>query len=122
MRIELREEVPCQIKMACTACGVWDRPGEPAFFVDGNTNEWICRQCVEAGEGHIRQMFLKQAEQHRLAAAAYEEGANGEILISELQIQRAKAIARREREAWEAEKARAYADGEASPDDDPFAF
>ncbi len=112
MRIELHEEVPGQFKMSCTACGVWDRPGEPAFFVDGDVNEWICQRCVEAGEQHIRAMFLKQAERFSLVSTAYEKAAKGEIMISELQVQQAKAIERRQREAWEAERNRAIAEGE----------
>jgi hypothetical protein len=76
--------------------------------------------CVEAGEEHIRRGFAQQAERFHRVAAAYEEAAREEIVVNDLEVQQAKAIARREQEALEAERAnwtRVSAGGE---DDDIY--
>ncbi len=117
MEIRLVEQVPAQIKQDCAACGVWDRPGEPAFFIVGESNGWICARCVEKGEDHIRQGFRHQAERFHGVAEAYEKAAEEEIMINELELQRFRAAAR-----WQREKDEAYIarQGARDPDDLPF--
>lgn len=117
MRIVLVEEVPHQMKDACVACGLWDRPGEPAFFVE-ETNEWICQGFVLGGEDHIRRMFFGQAERHRKAAESYEATANEAVLIDEVSVRRFKRVTARQLVELEASAARARATG--AYDDLPF--
>ena len=71
-----------QIKQPCVACGFWERPGEPAYFLGGYVKgEWICDSCVEAGQEHIHKEFIKAAEAYHWRAERYESLAKTELDI-----------------------------------------
>jgi len=94
----------CFVKTPCTACGIWDRPGEWAYFIDGDYGEWICDDCVLAGEEHIRAKFLERAASFQRTAEAYKEAAEEEdiALPSEQELAHLRIEHAQEEAAFEA--------------------
>jgi hypothetical protein len=66
-------------KQPCLACGLWERPDDPAFFTDDH--EWVCDRCVEGGEEFIREGFGERAEVYHRMAESYEQAATEEIAL-----------------------------------------
>jgi hypothetical protein len=73
------EKNAAYIKQQCLVCGVWDRPGDVAFFTENN--EWVCDRCVGEGVSRIRLGLLEHAAALRREAAALENAAQEEITL-----------------------------------------
>ena len=57
IKAELNNEY---IKTPCFACGMWDRPGDVAYFSEDG--DWVCDQCVEGGVERVRKGIVAKAE------------------------------------------------------------
>ncbi len=83
------------IKQPCVSCDVWDRPGDAAYFVDG---DWVCDACAEGGVECIRAGLREQAARFRRIASNLESDAAGEIAIIPLSREDRELLEQGERE------------------------
>ncbi len=99
------------IKQPCVSCGVWERPGDAAYFVDG---DWVCDACAEGGVECIRAGLREQAARFRRVASNLESDAAGEIAIIPLSREDRELLEEREREQseWQENRGRPLSGGE----------
>ncbi len=83
------------IKQPCVSCGVWERPGDAAYFVD---KDWVCDACAEGGAECIRAGLREQAARFRRVADNLESDAAEEIEIIPLSREDRELLEQRERE------------------------
>jgi hypothetical protein len=122
MRIEAKLN-NVHVREHCVACGVFDRPGDVAYFDEDHN--CFCDRCIERGEEVIREKFRESAEHYRKHARQYDEAAEEEINILSVPdgVQRGYAELEEMRRPSELDVARAkklY--GNTPSDDDGMAF
>ncbi len=94
MKIEARLN-NVHVRQTCVSCGVWERPDEVAYFVDG---DWVCDECVALGVDCIRDGLKGHATHFRQIADNLESDAAGEIEIIPLSREDRELLEERERE------------------------